>query len=224
MRDLLAVAVLAVLSEQPRHPYEIEQVLRERRKDFAAGKPRALYHAVDRLARKGSIEPVETSREGKRPERTVYRLTDEGRDELESWLAELLSIPITEYPLFTAAVGFLGYLASDKVVMALQARVVSLEGDIAGINAALTVLQHQMHLPRLVVLEHEYTRALRQAELDWVYSLIEDIQAGRLAWDKDALDRLFDEHIASVGSSRDGRPSGPGPTGTATGHRQPEET
>ncbi len=207
-RDLLALPVLALLSEQPRHPYEIERLIRERRKDFAAGKPRGLYRAVERLVRDGCIEPVETSREGKRPERTVYRLTDEGRDELESWLGELLSTPVTEYPLFTAAVGFLGYLASDRVVMALQARAVSLQGAIAGLNVALTALQHQLRLPRLVMLEHEYTRALRQAELDWVNSLIEDIQAGRLAWDKDALDQLFYEHRNSNAPSR----RQPGPT------------
>ena len=207
-RDLLALPVLALLSEQPRHPYEIERLIRERRKDFAAGKLRGLYRAVERLVRDGCIEPVETSREGKRPERTVYRLTDEGRDELESWLGELLSTPVTEYPLFTAAVGFLGYLASDRVVMALQARAVSLQGAIAGLNVALTALQHQLRLPRLVMLEHEYTRALRQAELDWVNSLIEDIQAGRLAWDKDALDQLFYEHRNSNAPSR----RQPGPT------------
>lgn len=188
-----------MLSEQPRHPYEIERLIRERRQDFAAGKLRGLYHAVDRLAQHGFIEPLETSREGKRPERTVYRLTDEGRDELESWLAELLSTPVTEYSVFMAAVGFLGYLSSAKAVMALQARAVMLSGEIASLNAAMSAAQRQLRLPRLVVLQHEYTRALRQAELDWVYSLIEDIKTGRLAWDKDALDRLFDAHRAAGG-------------------------
>lgn len=206
-QDLLALPVLALLSEQPRHPYEIERLIRERRKDFAAGKRRGLYHAVERLVRDGCIEPVETSREGKRPERTVYRITAEGREELEGWLRELLQNPITEYPVFTTAVGFLGYLSSDTVVQALKARAVALETNIAGANTALAALQEQLHLPRLVLLEHEYTRALCRAELEWVYALIGDIRAGRLAWDKDALDQLFAEHIARAGSPGDAPPS-----------------
>jgi DNA-binding PadR family transcriptional regulator len=216
-QDLLALPVLALLSEQPRHPYEIERLIRERRKDFAAGKRRGLYHAVERLVRDGYIEPVETSREGKRPERTVYRITAEGREELEGWLRELLQNPITEYPVFTTAVGFLGYLSSDTVVQALKARAVALETNIAGANTALAALQEQLHLPRLVLLEHEYTRALCRAELDWVYALIADIRAGRLSWDKDALDRLFDEHIARAGSSGDAPPSNADRALTETG-------
>ncbi|HEV7214548.1 MAG TPA: PadR family transcriptional regulator [Chloroflexota bacterium] len=218
-RDLLALPVLALLSEQPRHPYEIERLIRERRKDFAAGKRRGLYHAVERLVRDGSIEPVETNREGKRPERTVYRITDEGREELEGWLRELLQNPIAEYPVFTAAVGFLGYLSSDTVVQALRARAVALEAEIAGVNAVLPALQEQLHLPRLVLLEHEYTRALRQAELDWISAIVADIRTGRLAWDKDALYRLFDTHHA--GADAPAASAGPGQeSATADGERE----
>ncbi|MGI8915484.1 MAG: PadR family transcriptional regulator [Chloroflexota bacterium] len=209
--DLLALPVLALLSEEPRHPYEIERLIRERRKDFAAGKRRGLYHAVDRLVRDGYIEPVETSREGKRPERTVYRITDEGREELEGWLRELLQDPIEEYPVFTAAVGFLGYLSSDRVVQALKARAVTLEAEIAGVNAVLPALQQQLHLPRLVLLEHEYTRALRQAELDWVSSIVADIRTGRLSWDKDGWEKMFDAHNA--GGAAPALPDGSGKRG-----------
>ncbi|MCL4508477.1 MAG: PadR family transcriptional regulator [Chloroflexi bacterium] len=218
--NLLALPVLALLSERPRHPYEIERLIRERRKDFAIGKRRGLYHAVDRLVRDGCIEVVETSREGKRPERTVYRITEEGREELEDWLRELLQNPITEYPVFTAAVGFLYYLSSKAVLQSLQARVVSLESGLASINSALLALQRQLQLPRLVLLEHEYTRALRQAELDWVSSIIADIRSGRLAWNQAALDELFDAHRSS--GAPDASPTWPGRRGHD--ERQNEET
>ncbi len=39
----------------------------------------SLYTVVDNLAKHGLIEAVEARREGRRPERTVYRLTDTGR-------------------------------------------------------------------------------------------------------------------------------------------------
>ena len=39
-----------------------------------------LYHTVQRLDEAGLVEPTETSREGRFPERTVYRLTEHGGD------------------------------------------------------------------------------------------------------------------------------------------------
>ena len=181
----LALTVLALLIEQPRHPYEMQRLMRERHKDFAAGKTRGFYDAVDRLARDGLVEPLETSREGKRPERTVYRITDEGREEFQTWLNALLSTPVAEYPLFMVAVSFLAYLPPTVAVSTLQRRVVALESVIAGLDTALRSLQEEFHLPRLYLVEQEYMRALRQAELAWVRAVIADIRSGRLAWDFD---------------------------------------
>jgi DNA-binding PadR family transcriptional regulator len=182
-RDLLALTVLALLTEQPRHPYEIQRLIAERHKDFAAGKPRALYHAVDLLVRAGAIEPVETSREGRRPERTVYRITDEGREEFCTWLRELIEHPATEFPVFTAAVSFLAYLPVESAIAALQGRIVELTGQIAALDGGLRVLLERWRMPRLWLLEQELTRALRQAELDWVQALLDDLKNGTLTWD-----------------------------------------
>jgi DNA-binding PadR family transcriptional regulator len=179
----LALTVLALLIEQSRHPYEMQRLMRERHKDFAVGKARSFYDAVDRLARDGLVEPLETSRAGKRPERTVYRITAEGREEFKSWLGELLSTPVAEYPLFTVAVSFLAYLPPQEAISVLEARVVALEGALAGTDASLRALQEQLHLPRLFLLEHEHIQALRRAELAWVRTVIADIRAGRFAWD-----------------------------------------
>src|SRR5262249_56593072 len=88
--DVLALTVLAFRTERPMHPYDVQRVIRQRHKDYAIERPRALYRAFERLARDELIEPVETSREGRRPERTVYRITDEGRAEFQHWLGHLL--------------------------------------------------------------------------------------------------------------------------------------
>jgi DNA-binding PadR family transcriptional regulator len=177
-RDLVALTVLAILADRPRHPYEMQRVIREWRKDFAVGPPRRLYHAVDRLAREGLIEPVEVSREGKRPERTVYRLTDDGREEFASWLGELLTYPVPEPTLFEAAVSFVSGLPTDQVLEALRARAVLLEGQVAALETQLAGMQ--AHVPRVVLLETEYVQARRRAELGWLLGVIDDYASGRL--------------------------------------------
>ena len=78
-KDMVALTTLGLLSEQPCHPYEIQRLLKERHKAYAVGKTRTLYRAIEELEAAGYIEPLETSREGRRPERTVYRITPEGQ-------------------------------------------------------------------------------------------------------------------------------------------------
>jgi DNA-binding PadR family transcriptional regulator len=179
-RDFISLTVLALLYEQPRHPYEMQRLMRERHKDFAVGKTRSFYDAVNRLLKAGYVEPAETSREGHHPERTVYRITDAGREDLASWLFDLLATPVAEHPVFTVALNFLPCLAPDTALRALQQRAVALESAVAGLETAQRGLQEQLHLPRLVLLEVEHTQVLRQAELEWLRSLIADLQSGSL--------------------------------------------
>ena len=73
--------VLVLLAEAPMHPYEMQRLMQWRGKDDVVRVQRgSLYPAVERLMRAGLIEPLETERAGRRPERTVYQLTEEGRD------------------------------------------------------------------------------------------------------------------------------------------------
>jgi DNA-binding PadR family transcriptional regulator len=184
-RDLVALTVLALLTEGPRHPYEMQRIIRERRKDFAAGDVRRLYHAVERLQKRSLIEPSEVTREGRRPERTLYQVTAEGKAEFDFTLREMLSIPAGDFPLFTAAVAFLGYLPVPVAVQALNARIALLEGAVAENQARVSSLRQHLH--RLSLLEAEYLCSIRQAELEWVRSIVADIQSGRLNWNTEEL-------------------------------------
>ena len=90
---------------------------------------------------------------------------------------------------FFAAVSFVGYLAPGDVLEQLDGRAGRLESEIAGLDALLRDLVPK--IGRLVLVESEYLLAMRQAELGWVRSLIEDIRAGRLTWDPEALLRAL---------------------------------
>lgn len=181
-RNLWSLTVLCLLRQRPMHPYEIQRLIRERKKeDFLDLKRGSLYHAIGRLQKAGLIEAVETQKEGRRPERTVYRLTDDGERELLAWLRELLSKPTPDSSPFFAAISFLPHLTPEQVVDRLEERMRVLEAEIAAFDSSLTELTPR--IGRLVLLEAEYARAMRRAELSWVGSVIEEIRAGRLAWD-----------------------------------------
>lgn len=179
-RDLVALAVLALLTEGPTHPYDMLRTVRERHWDFLSGLPRSLYHVVDRLTRSGWAEPVETYREGQRPERTVLRITDEGREELHDWVRDLLA-NATGADAFAGALTCCHVLPAPERSTALEFRAARLAGRVAELDAQLARVRDR--LPRAVLLDEEYRRALCQAELTWVESLLADLASGAVNWE-----------------------------------------
>jgi len=177
----LALSVLATLSEGPMHPYEIARLLKHRGKDQSIKiRYGSLYTVVQNLENQGFVVTEGTARAGRRPERTVYRLTEDGRDELEDRLREILSAPVKEYPLFEAALSLVGVLPPDEVITLLTERLRVLEVELAGARAVLRELTVEQRLPRLFLVEAEYALTLRQAETDWVRGLITELTDGSL--------------------------------------------
>jgi DNA-binding PadR family transcriptional regulator len=176
----LALAVLACLHERPMHPYEMASTMRERGKEQSIKlNYGSLYTVVDNLAKHGLIEAVEARREGRRPERTVYRLTDSGRVRLDAWMSELLAAPVKEYPQFEAALSLMPVLHPDHVLALLRERIRALEKAIASERLMLGAAS-RARLPRLLLIESEYHLALRETELSWVRDLADEMEAGTL--------------------------------------------
>ncbi|MFF5209832.1 PadR family transcriptional regulator [Streptosporangium sp. NPDC000396] len=180
-RDLVGLTVLALLFVRPSHPYELHRLIVDTHKDYVTGLPRSLYHAVDRLAEEELISPVETTREGRRPERTVYEITEEGRAELRSRLRRLLEEPGPDTRAFLAAISLMGCLPPEEVDRCLRTRAATLRGMVVAYDAHISELA-ATGLPPILTLEAECDRALRAAELDWVRGVITRLQSGELGW------------------------------------------
>lgn len=188
-RDLPAMTVLALLLTGPRHTYEMHRLMIDTHKDFVTGLPRSMYHAVDRLLRDELIRVHETVRDGTRPERTVYALTDAGRAELVARVERLLARPDPDATLFVAALSFAGGVPVERVTAALTARRDALAAAMADLDAGLATVPAS--LPRVLLIESEFERARLDAERRWVEGLLADIGSGALGWpDIDALVRL----------------------------------
>jgi DNA-binding PadR family transcriptional regulator len=179
---LLALAVLSYLAQGPMHPYELGRTLRDhgdaRSIKFNHG---SLYMAVRQLARAGFIAEQETTREGQRPERTVYALTDTGRRELGEWLGELVEVPQHEYPHFVAALSLIAALPATRVVELLGRRLHRLEQQRAEIRHLIDdTLAGGVH--PLFLVEEDYRLSLLDAESLFVQRFIERINHPETGW------------------------------------------
>ena len=178
--NLTALAILAVLAPgQPMHPYEMARVLRRTGKDRDMRiKWGSFYTVVRNLERHGFIEATGRDRQGRRPERTVYAITDAGRAELQDWARELVAVPEAEQSRFEAALSVLGVLAPDEATELLGRRLRTLDAEIAARGAALEQARNQV--ARLFLVEAEYALAIHRAEAEWVRSVLVELTDGTL--------------------------------------------
>jgi DNA-binding PadR family transcriptional regulator len=182
-RSPIALAALAMLYEAPMHPYRMQQLIKERGKDEVINVTQraSLYQTIDRLEREGLIVARKVTRTEKRPERTVYELTDAGRTITLEWMRQILSTPTTEFSEFPAAISFLALLAPKEALLQLESRTRALRVEIARIDEQCRLASA---VPRLFLLEMELLRATRATELSWVTSVVKDLQSGKLIWSK----------------------------------------
>lgn len=164
------------------HPYEMLQILRERHKeDLLALNPGSIYHSIGRLEKSGLIESVETSRQGSRPARTIYRITSAGERAALIWLRELIKKPVVEPSDFMTALSHLVHLTPEDAREVLAERIAHLESSVDELNALLEQLRPT--IGRLPLIEVEYLRAMRLSELKWVRELVKELDRGGLSWD-----------------------------------------
>ncbi len=185
----LGLTVLALLHFQPLHPYGIQRLIKQWGKDQVVnvGQRASLYRTIERLLAADLIAVRETGRDQQYPERTVYELTDAGREAMRTWLREMLAEPRQEFPQFPAALSFVLMLAPQEALEVLEKRAEVLVASLAGYEKNLAEQLEVYGLPRVTMLEDEYLRAVTAAELDWIRAVSDDLRSGRLDWTAEEL-------------------------------------
>jgi len=185
--NLLALAVLSLLTERPMHPYEMAAMMRQRglastvKLNFGA-----LYAVIETLHRLALIVPMETRRQGRHPERTIYATTEAGRAEFFDWLRALIRTPAIEYTQFVAGLALIAHLSPLEAVALLEDRMHSLSEKIQEQHSDLETGK-QRGVDRLFLIEDEYRLAQLESERGWIQKLIGEIRDGTLTETSDDI-------------------------------------
>src|SRR5947209_1242325 len=171
-RSPLALAVLALLDYKPLHPYGVQRLLKEWGKENVVniGQRAGLYKTMERLLTAGLITVRETGRDQQYPERTVYEVTDAGRETARGWLREI-----------PAALSFAMLLEPDVLLATLAERKKALTETVAKARQGVTAATGY-GLPAVALLDDEYLLAVTEAELKWVSGVVAALENGDLAW------------------------------------------
>ncbi|MEC3978117.1 PadR family transcriptional regulator [Amycolatopsis sp. H20-H5] len=178
----LGLAVLELLNERPMHPYEMAQLMRERHVDVRVKvKAGSLYHTVERLQSNGFLEVVETQRDGRRPERTVYGMTAAGRDAFMERGRELLGDLAEEHPAYLSGLAVIDDIGRQPALSELERRLTRLRSAIAADAVVLDQLKHD-GTPEIYWLDWRYVSEQRLFELSWTERLLADLRSGRIVF------------------------------------------
>jgi DNA-binding PadR family transcriptional regulator len=196
-RSPLWMVVLALVTEEPMHPYRMQVLIKERGKDQIANvtQRNSVYQTIAALLRAGLIAVRETARDERRPERTVYEVTPEGQRTLDSWMRAVLSAPARDFPDFPAALSLVAGLQPEDVRASLEMRMGALEQRLAELETPIP------NLPRLFLIEDEYRAAMVRAEIEWLRSVIDDLRSGRLTWSEQWLRQIAKKLASQAGDA-----------------------
>jgi DNA-binding PadR family transcriptional regulator len=194
----LGLAILGLLQVGPLHPYGIQRLIKLWGKDQVVnvGQRANLYRVINRLHEAGLIVVRQIERDQQFPERTVYELTDEGRITAREWLTSMLSATRYEFPEFPAALSFIMGLTPEESLAVLGQRAEALLDRVSQLDSELADLSDT--LPRVTLLESEYLRAVTDAELKWVNSVIDELRAGSLTWSYEDFESVIASDQASL--------------------------
>ncbi len=172
------LAILSLIAEQPRHGYDIEQVIEVRgMREWTEIGFSSIYYLLNKLEKKSLIESHLQQAEGKGPARKVYSITQLGRQSQFEGIIAALSIPQRVSSSFLVGLSNYPAVSREQMLQALNLYANLLEERL---NHMLQRAGEQHPLPPFVEAMFEYSQVLAEAELNWIRNFIREVEAGNV--------------------------------------------
>jgi DNA-binding PadR family transcriptional regulator len=168
------LAILSLIAEQPRHGYEIEQVIETRgMREWTEIGFSSIYYLLKKLEKDGVVEGRTEQTEGRGPARKVYHITQKGVGAFRVAMIEALSVPQPRHTSFSLAIGNLPAIPPAEAIVALQKYHEALSSQLNGVQLRW---QEQQPLPYFVDALFDYSATMIKANLMWVEKFIKKVE------------------------------------------------
>jgi DNA-binding PadR family transcriptional regulator len=174
------LVILGLLRDQPLHGYEIKQIIEEHMGDWTSIAFGSIYFALGKLSEEGLIKMVATEKQGNRPSRSIYQITEPGRAEFLQLLREVWREPERQFFAIDVGLAFMNALPPHEIRSYLQSRVAQLEDALQYLESHQEDQMEQPEVPASAVAIFEHSRAHLKAELVWMKEVLEKMQQGKL--------------------------------------------
>ena len=167
------LAILSLIAEQPRHGYEIEQVIEERgMREWTEIGFSSIYYLLKKLEPKGFVVgQLEEAERG--PARKVYHPTSAGREALHAGVLDALSVPRRCYPPLQLGLANLPGIPPAEALAALRKYRDALTDRLEYVQANW---ESKRPLPYFIDAMFDYSATMIQAEMEWISQFISRLE------------------------------------------------
>jgi DNA-binding PadR family transcriptional regulator len=160
------LAILGLVTEAPRHGYEIEQLIEERgMRDWTVVGFSSIYYILGKLEERGLIQSRKEPAEGRGPERKVFSVRPAGRKAWQQATLEALSKPTHPDSSFLLGLAGTPGISPQEAVTALRQYRRNL---IQSRDYVEQTWRARGDLPLFLEAMFEYSYNLLQTELEWL--------------------------------------------------------
>ncbi|MBN1190610.1 MAG: PadR family transcriptional regulator [Dehalococcoidales bacterium] len=167
----IRLVILGILGRYPMHGYEIKHIIEDHMGDWTDIKFGSIYFALSKLAEDGAIEVDKETREGNRPSRIVYRITEKGRHEFLRLLRELWSGEDDTLYAFDIGVFFMRSLPLPEAEKLLDERIDKTKRKLVYLEHHRSEYEGNPHIPLQAMAIMQHSLLHLQAELSWLKDL-----------------------------------------------------
>lgn len=172
------LAILGLIAEQPRHGYDVEQIIEARgMREWTEIGFSSIYYLLNKLEKTGFVEGRHQQTEGKGPARKVYSITQQGWQALIEGALAALSAPQRGSSPFLLGLSNYPIIPREQLLAALNAYTARLDERVAHIVGQA---EAQRPSPDFVQAMFDYSQHMLEAERQWIRRFIQEVEAGHV--------------------------------------------
>ncbi|SCM96919.1 Uncharacterized protein BWINRASL_03842 [Bacillus mycoides] len=176
----MKLVILGLLLEGDKHPYEVQHIMKERRMDcyikYAKG---SLYYAFEQLEKQGAISVTNIVRDTNRPDKTIFHITEEGKELFHTLLLKQFEAKNQIYKPIYSALSFAHFSDEQALVPILEKK---RDDTVQYLHTMQTIYDHnKRRVPRAQLYILQSVIEHINVELRWLNTLLKDATAGRLS-------------------------------------------
>jgi len=173
----IKLVLLGVLCIKPMHGYEIKHIIEDHMGDWTDIKFGSIYFALSKLAEEQFVEIAEEGREGNRPSRTVYRITEKGRQEYIMLLRQLWTSD--DKTLYALDIGlfFIGSLPKQEALRYLKERMKKTDDSLVYLRQHGEQMEQNPDIPAQARAIVNHSLRHMAAERSWLAEVCEQIDS-----------------------------------------------
>lgn len=191
------ILLLSLLSTRPMHGYELRQVMEQRHMHrWANIQYGSIYRGLQQMTREGLLVEDGEEREGNRPTRTVFKITESGGEELKKLLREVWSQPALLADPADLALSLVMYLPKAEIIDLLHKRLEILDEMEAHIQQMEAHFGEKEHQPpggicNMIGDVFLHRRFIFDAERRWAQHILVRVESGAYDLTAEELEKVM---------------------------------